>query len=380
MKARRPTAAGFTLVEMMVALLIGLVLTLVITNMLARQEAVRRNVTSGNDMSGNAAYVAYTLERELRSAGSGIGQLVPQLYGCPLAASRQGAQLLPSTAAFLPPFASVPQTYRLAPLLVHAGLGAGGSDVIAMASGASGLSELGIPVSPGTAAAGQVQLLNTLGMRGGDLLIVSQEGLGCMLQQVSPNFTGGTATVLTFSGTYAANTINGLTLSGFSKNNTFVSLLGNAVGNQPRLQLIGIGDNATLFTYDLLQLNQSRPQAVAEGIVDLRVRYGVDTVRTGQHQVTAWVAPTEAGWTAADLTTGTTAARANMQAILAVRVGLVLRSELIEKGAVNADTLTLFPDLPTAQQHTYTLPTGGNRQRYRTVEFMVPLRNARYSL
>jgi type IV pilus assembly protein PilW len=184
---------------------------------------------------------------------------------------------------------------------------------------------------------------------------------------------------LTFGGDYAADTVNGLSLTDFSSGNAFVSTLGNVAGNQPRFQLIGLGPNATLFSYDLLKLSQSTPQALVEGVVDMRVLYGVDTVRTGLRQVTAWIAPTASGYTAAQLTNGTNAAQTNLQAILAVRVGLVLRSELIEKDDVTAGKLILFSDLDSSVHHTYTLPTDGVRQRYRTVEFTVPLRNVRFS-
>ena len=375
--------AGFTLIELMVALVIGLALTLVITRMLASQEGLRRGVTSGNDLTSNSAYAAYTLERELSTAGAGISQVVAENFGCLLNVSKGSSQLLPATSPFPAPFASVSQSYRLAPLVVFAGAGAGGSDVIAMAAGASGLSETGLPVVPMSTATGQLKLANTIGLRGGDLVLVSQQAVGCMIQQVSNGFVGSTAAapqqVLTFGGDYAADTINGLSLTDFSSGNAFVSTLGNVVGNQPRFQLLGLGANATLFSYDLLKMNQTTPQALADGVVDMRVLYGVDTVRTGLRQVTAWIAPTASGYTAAELTNGTSPAQTNLQAILAVRVGLVLRSELIEKDDVSTGKLTLFSDLDSSVHYTYTLPTDGARQRYRTVEFTVPLRNVRFS-
>lgn len=373
------TARGFSLIELMVTLAIGLVLTLAISMMVAKQESIRRGVTSGNDLTSNSAYAAYLLDRELRSAGAGFSQSVSENYGCRLNVSMSNAQLLPATSAFPAPFASVPQTYVLAPLVVHAGIGANGSDVIAVATGNSGLSEAALPVVPQSTAAGQLRLSNTLGLRGGDLVLLAQQGVGCMMQQVSSGFTGGSSPTLTFGGTYAANTVGSAALTGFSNGSAFVSVLGNVTGNRPRLMLYGIGDNATLFTYDLLKLSATTPQALVEGVVDMRVLYGVDTVRTGANQVTQWIAPTTAGYTAAELTTGTATAQANLQAILAVRVGLVLRSDLVEKTDVTPTSLTMFSDLGSTLTYTYTVPTGTNNQRYRVVEFTVPLRNVRYS-
>lgn len=379
MRRAHPPSRGFSLIELMVGIAIGLILTLTISIMVTRQESIRRGVTSGNDLTGNSAYAAYMLDRELRSAGAGISQAPAENFGCVLNVSRNNAQLLPSTSPFPAPFASVPQIFRLAPLIVHAGAGAGGSDVIAVATGNSGLSEASLPVAPKSTATGQLNLSNTLGIRGGDLLVLSQAAVGCMVQQVSAGFAGGTSPTLTFGGTYAADTINSLSLTSFSNGNALVSLLGNVSGNPPRFMLFGIGSNSTLFSYDLLQLTSTAPQALVEGVVDMRVLYGVDTVRAGQHQVTSWIAPTTAGYTAAELTDGSAPAQNNLQSILAVRVGLVLRSDLTEKSDVTPSSLTMFGDLGSSLTYTYTVPTGTANQRYRVVEFTIPLRNVRYS-
>lgn len=374
---------GFSLIELMVALAIGLVLTLAISTMVAKQESIRRGVTSGSDITSNTAYAAFMLERELRNAGAGFSQAVAANYGCTLNVSLSNAQLLPATAAFPAPFTTVPQNYVLAPLIIHAGAGTNGSDVIALAAGNSGLSESALPVSPLSTSAGQLRLSNTLGMRGGDLVLLSQQAVGCMVQQVSSGFTGGSAQTLTFSGTYAANTIGAITLGGFSNGNAFVSVLGNVTGNQPRFTLFGINSNAALVSYDLLNVSSANVQTLAEGVVDMRVLYGVDASGTAptqaQRPVTQWIAPTATGFTAAALTAGTAPALNNLQAILAVRVGLILRSELAEKTDVTPSTLTMFSDLGSTLAYTYTVPTGTTNQRYRVVEFTVPLRNVRFS-
>lgn len=367
---------GFSLPELMIALVIGLVLTLVISTMVSRQESLRRGVTSGNDLTGNTAHVAYLLDRELRSAGAGFSQAINENWGCALNVSRNNAQLLPATVPFPAPFAGLPQAYVLAPLIVHAGAGANGSDVIAVATGNSALSEMALPVSPNSATAGQLRLANTLGIRGGDIVLLSQTGPGCMLQQVTNGFVGGATQVLNFGGMFAADNVNGVALTDFSTGNAFVSLLGNVAGNRPRLQFIGIGDNATLMSYDLLQFAGSTSQALAEGIVDMRVRYGI---ANAAGQVDAWRLPTDAGFTAAALTSGDAVALNNLRSIFAVRVGVVLRSDLVEKDAVTPGSLTLFSSMAPELQHTFNVPAGTNNLRYRTVEFTVPLRNIRFA-
>lgn len=379
-------SGGFSLPELMVAVAIGLVLTLTISVMVSRQESVRRGVTSGNDLTGNAAYVSYLLDQELRSAGSGFSQGVAANYGCVLRVSSNAAQLLPSPGAFPAPFAAVPQNVVLAPLIVFAGAGVGGSDIIAMAAGHSGLAEAAMQVVPGSAAAGQVTLSHTLGVRGGDLVLVTQPTpappMPCMLQQVSAGFAGGAAQVLTFNGRFAADVIAGTALADFAVGNATVSFLGNVAGNQPRLQLLGIGDNDTLRAYDLLQLTPG-VQTLADGVVDMRVRYGVANVPLdpvpANRNVANWVSPATMGFRAEDLASPLPAAQQALQSIVAVRVALVLRSDQVENAPITADTLTLFTSLPPDLRHTFNVPPGTTAQRYRTVEFTVPLRNPRLS-
>jgi type IV pilus assembly protein PilW len=81
---RRHTA-GFTLVELLVAVTVGMALVLAITLMLVRSEAGRRATTSINDVSGGGAYLSLAMDRLVRSAGSGYGQVWGSAYGCQLA-------------------------------------------------------------------------------------------------------------------------------------------------------------------------------------------------------------------------------------------------------------------------------------------------------
>lgn len=365
---------GFSLVELMVAITIGLVLTLVITNIIVRQEGARRTLTSGNDVTSNGAYLAYIVDREIRSAGTGFAYGWSNTVGCTLRAARGGAQILPRTTAFPAPFDTVPGTVQLAPIIVHAGLGAGGSDVLAIASGTSGLSETALNVLPGSAILGQVRMPNTIGLRGDDLILIAEATKGCMVQQVSSPFTGGATQVLNFGGTYAANTIDGVALTSFSTaNNAYVAPIGNVSDNRPKFQLIGIGDNSTLFSYDLLRLDGlDIPQPLTEGIVELRALYGI---ADSAGNLSNWVAPTGTTYGAAALSDGSSTAQQTLRSIVAVRVGMVLRSDLVERETVSATDIDLFTDLPAALHHTYSVPSGQERQRFRAVEFTVPLRN-----
>ena len=70
--ATRRADAGFTLVETMVAILIGMLTTLIIMQVYATSEGSKRTITSGADAQSDAAAALYLIERDLRQAGYGF--------------------------------------------------------------------------------------------------------------------------------------------------------------------------------------------------------------------------------------------------------------------------------------------------------------------
>jgi type IV pilus assembly protein PilW len=371
-----PAHRGFTLIELLVAVAIGMGLTLAITVMLVRGEAGRRALTSANDVSNNGAYLSFALDRMLRSAGSGYAQTWKQAFGCPLRVARSSTQILPRSTAFPAPFASVATTVRMAPLVAHAGIGADGSDVLIVGTGASGLGESPQRVLPGSATSTGLRVPSTVGLRGGDLVAVLQNGGTCLLQQVTAGFAGGADQQVNFSGTYYKDTIDGITLAGLaSTEQAWLAPLGNVSGNQPAFQLLGIGANSTLFSYDLLRLDGSdTPVPIADGIVNLRVRYGVDTNDDGI--INSWVDPAASPWTAAALLDGSATSQQNLARIVAVRVALVMRNSAPERDSVSPASLLLFSDLDASLQVTHSISSSDQAYRFRVLEFTVPLRNA----
>lgn len=372
----RPAAqAGVTLVELLVAVLVGSALVMAITSIVMRSEAGRRGLTATNDSSQNAAFVSFALDRTLRSAGSGFSQAWRQAYGCRVLAARNGTRVLPRSSAFPAPFASLPQTLRLAPVLVHAGAGTGGSDVLAVATGASGLGEAPLAVLAGSVTGTQLRVASTVGLRARDLVLVLQDANNCMVQQVVDGFAGGATQALDFGGTYASSTINSVQLDSLGVHTpAFVAPLGNTQGNTPALQLLGVAANATLVSYDALRVDGSDSVTpIADSVVDMRARYGVDS--NGDGRIDTWVSPAVAPYDVASLLDGTAASQRNIHSIQAVRVGLVLRSAAAERSAVAPAALTMFGDLAEPLRYSRNLSTAEQLLRHRTVEFTVPLRN-----
>ena len=374
---RRLHTAGFTLVELLVAVTIGMALVLAITMMLTRYESGRRTLTGLNAASMGGAYVSYTLDRLVRSAGSGYSQSWRDAYGCRLLAARGGTAVLPRPAAFPAPFAAVPQAVRLAPVVVHAGIGTDASDVLAFATGSSGLGEAALPMQTASATAAGLRVPATIGLRASDLVLVFENrATDCMLQQVAVGFAGGADQQLNFGGTYASATVGGIALDSIGAvNRGWVTPLGNTTASQPQIQLVGVGANATLVAHDMLQLDGTDAvHALADGVADLRARYGIDT--NNDNVVDSWQDPAVGDWRASQLLDGTEPARTRLSQIVALRVGVIVRTSSPERDTVAPLTLTMFGDLAAGLQATRTLTPAERLLRWRTLEFTVPLRNA----
>ena len=66
----------------MVTLVIGSVLSLAIFGVLAVAEGLKRTTTSVNDIKQTGNYAMYTIDKWVRSAGSGFAQSAAYAFGC----------------------------------------------------------------------------------------------------------------------------------------------------------------------------------------------------------------------------------------------------------------------------------------------------------
>ncbi len=381
--ARGRTPRGFSIIELLVAMAIGLVLTLAVSRVLIYSQETRLTTTTLNDINQVGNFVAYTLDRAVRSAGSGYAQQRKHL-GCLLNASRDGGTILPRSSALPAPFAGVTGPFRLAPVVIFPGASAAGSDVLMVMTGASGYSEVGLPLITGKTTPSQIQVVNTIGFVPDGIVLLADENLaGCMIQQVDGGFTDTADQALPLAGPYFSATGSNVKLIDFGVSGTSFAMplgqLSSTVANAPEFKLYGVGANRVLFSHDLLRTDGTDgTTAVSDGVVELRAIYRVDT--NGDGTADAWRDPgavPSAGYAAAELLDGTPAAQARLATILAVRIGLILRTSLAEKTppAVAQDTYTLFDGIPGIAPATRTLSAADKSFRYRTLEFTVPVRN-----
>src|SRR5437867_8022049 len=71
----RVSGHGFSMVELLVAMLIGLIGMIIIFQVFEVSEGIKRTTTSGGDAQQNGAVALYVLEHDLRNAGMGFNDV-----------------------------------------------------------------------------------------------------------------------------------------------------------------------------------------------------------------------------------------------------------------------------------------------------------------
>jgi type IV pilus assembly protein PilW len=362
---------GFSLIELMVGLLVSMICLLAIMAAFAVYEGKKRTTTGTNDAQQNGSYALYALERQVRTAGSSIVQGKNYgVWGCPVTAytTTGGSQLqtLPAQSALPAPFTSSgwPLTTRLVPVL--AASGGNNPDVLGVVGGNSALQVFKIAVANATGSS-SVTVSNNLGIMTGDYLLGTLSDSTCALAQLTSSSTATQVTDTTLTLNSANSPSTGLKTASYLFD----------MGSRPNFTLFGINPSTnSLVSYDLLQRPVNGQAAtvtpIADGIVQMKVLYGVQTSSGGSTQ---WVQPT-GSWSIATLTASTAAAAQAMGQITAIRIAIVAQSRLPERASdykPSTSSLILFPDLDKTLQYTFNT---GSQYRYKVYDTTIPVRNA----
>jgi len=371
----RTRSRGFSLIELMVGIVVSIICTLAIMAAFAVYEGHKRTTSSGDDAQQNGSYSLYALERQIRSAGSGLVQGSRySVLGCAINAASGATALLPATS--LPaPFATSgwPLTTLAFPVLI-AGGGATTPDVIGVISGNPAQQVFKVGVTSTTATT--VVVGNSFGFLASDYVLGTMPNGSCTIGQLAatPNPIPTTTTTLTLNTATSPST--GLTNA--------VNLFD--LGRSPIFTLFGV-DPATnsLVSFDLLQRATNGGAGtipIADGIVQLKTLYGIhDGTNDGTGKspeaatvVDNWVQPVGTVWGIAALTANTVAAQAAIAQIKAIRVAVVAQSRLPERSTDYAGpaALVIFPDLPSVQYTIATQP----QFRYQVYDTTIPIHNA----
>ncbi|WNL48050.1 PilW family protein [Dyella sp. BiH032] len=358
---------GLSLIELMVGMVISLICVLGMMSAFSIYEGRKRTVTSGGDAQQNGLYSLFELERQVRTAGSGLTQGFNYgLWGCSITAYGGNARKLPSATAMPAVFAAWPSAtpvkMRVVPVLIASGgndtAGNAKPDTLAIVGGnpAGTVFRASVVGASGTAA---VTLDNAFGFAANDYVLATTSTGECSMAKIAS----------------ASSSSSQLTLSAADSPPTGLAVDGSVfdIGNQPSVSLYGIDTStSTLVTYDMLGRNGATPLTIADGVVQLKALYGIDS--DGDDVVDTWVQPV-GDWAIDKLTVDQASAAAAFAKIKAVRIAVVAQSLLPERAAdySGASTLTLFGDLDAGLRYTVgTQP----QYRYKVYDTVIPIRNA----
>ena len=368
--------AGLSLVEIMVGVLIGMIGIIVIFQMLATSEERKRTATAGSDVQVSGIIGLTTLERDVREAGYGFSSAaydtgITPVMGCTVNAYDTGRP----TAAY---------TYRLTPIQITQGAGAA-SDTIIVLRGSGGTFPAAHVFTESSDTSKKTR--GRAGISPRDILLVGRTTptLDCMTVEITDVTNADALTINHNQGSY--NYTNYLpdgstsTSSRIARHNnaaptiTFTAGYLFNLGNSPRRNIWTVLNGRLQVTNDLLYQDTNGdgtndPVEVADGIVNLQAEYGIDANNNGRIESGEWTTTDPA----------TTIAWAN---VLAVRVGLLVRSGQFERTTVTTTVPSwsggqfVITNLDgSASSSTPADPADNWRNyRYRVYETVVPLRN-----
>jgi type IV pilus assembly protein PilW len=355
--------AGFSLVELMIAILLAAITAVVVLNVLTSYQN-RANTTAGrNDAEIGAAISLYAVEKDIRMAGAGL--TTPRGLLCPLGvnvawddvATADGAALLPVR-------------------IIDGGAGPDAIEIVRSDSdfGAAPTRLVATMASP----TAQLSVDGRAGLNDNDLVMVgaSDGSRLCTLMQLTaaPAVNGSGWLLTQAAGTGSYNPADPLV--------TFT----NPVTYQVRDLVVNMGtygvrrygvvcnDGGTPSDTNNCDLASWNPLAVpapalntvasiASQMVELQAQYGI--APAGSETVNDWVDATAAsGWDAPSL--------ADSRRIRAVRISVVARGNR-EGGQAGPASVVLWPGL------TRAFTAGEQRFRYQALTVVVPLINQIWS-
>ena len=366
--------AGFTLTELLVTLVIGALLMTAVFSFFLNSSQIITNQSSTTDMWQRGRNALALVRQAVESAGFGL----PSVSNCPNGIAAYNANqatspfsltaitaVVQSSGTYDPTNISHINTYSL--MTVAGGASFGNAPAAQISSIPSMTSQ-------------RVFLTATAFINSGDMFIVQIPGQACLMAQVTNLLTQGNGIGIVHNSglsnynpsggfqTLAGAIYPGLSSTAFAGAN-FIDLGSNYF----TINQFTIGDSGgtatpTLYLtqYTANQTTQPVRQALARGVVDLQLEYGLGS----NGAISQWVLPK-------NYTPSAT------QQILAVKIALLARSTRYMPHETSPATFAM-PTPPGQQQQTYTVPTAngpgclqGNCRHYayHLFESVVPVRN-----
>jgi type IV pilus assembly protein PilW len=370
---------GFTLIEIMIAMLIGLFAVLAMMQVFSVSEGYRRTTTAGVEANANGLAALHAIERDVLQAGYGI--VGPGALGCTVNATNNGG--------------ATNFSFNLVPVVIKKDDPVPGTDSVTILYSTADTAS-GVPRTITAAhapSAANFQLNNTLGFEQNDFIIAFQPGKPCTLMQTTNNPTLPASNTLVHNSGLSPYNVPGNAnfpqspphaTAGYD-NGSLIFNLGQLVN--VRYQI----NNDELREVEIAKSNGAIFTSLSSSIVAIRAQYGIDSaapnpavaatvaVPNGDGMVDAWVDARTSADPLIDKTPDHpafgTASPASVAAgwgrVTAIRLAVVARSDRFEKDAVAPATITLWNG-----GAIYNVPTGDARHyRYKVYQTIVPIRN-----
>lgn len=377
---------GMTLVELMVALLLGLVTTYFISQVFAVAEGHKRTATFGTDAQVNGAVALHTLRRHVMNAGYGVAT-APSALGCSITGKygTSGSSTAPPAGMKLAPVVIAPGTSASAP-----------SDTVVVMTSTKSSFAAPVRVKAGHLAVGQDPTFvvvdgSTHGVKLDDVILAVPDGwsaavpqAGCMLFTVQQDTTVPALQLSRLNiphvASPSASSWNAATAAdwpagGFPEQSLIVNF-----GKPRRMEFSVSGDTFQVVTWT--QEGTASAEQLNSGVVLLKALYGRDTNADGVVDVYDTTTPADnAAW----------------RSLLAVRLVMVTRSGQRERdevttaeptwsaGGGTAVAYQAYPGAPTVCATSATtcdlplpvshLGSDWKHYRYKVFETAVQVRN-----
>jgi type IV pilus assembly protein PilW len=349
---------GFSLVELMIAVVIGLLSTLVIMQTFTAFEGQKRTTSGSSDAQTNGALALYSIERELMMAG----------YGLPLFSSKDSPmKCYPTT--FTVDHDNLPTTPSIGfePIQITDGGANGESDTVTIRYSSSAVASAsgGVPMNIGGVSVTDITVDVALGCNDKDVAMLIN-GSACSMTLVAgtPTPIVGPPKKDKVTVASATNAVVGGTLACLGR----WSEVSYRVGHQDNRYWLETVDSRST-TFPAAQPRQSE-------IVNIQAQYGISTTAK-DFAVSEWVDAVDP-WDAPFLS--------DRNRIKAVRIAVVARSGLAEKEKVTTACGSQFcaewedPVRPGLTRNSPAMKVAipgadWENYRYRTYQTIVPLRN-----
>jgi type IV pilus assembly protein PilW len=358
---------GFSLVELMIAILLAAVTAIVVLNVLTSYQSRSNTVTGRNDAEISAAMGLFSIEKEIRMSGAGLA--TPRGPLCP-----SGVNLAWGGAA-------VSDSGPLMPVRIIDGGTAPDSIEMVRSDSEFGAAPTRL-VAAMASSTSQIAVDGSAGLRLSDLVLVGapDRAVPCTIMQLTANPTAnGSGWLLT----HAAGIGN---YNPSDPPTTF----SNAIAYQVRDVAVNLGrygvrrygvvcndadvpsvsNNCDAGWWN--PLSNATPalaniNSVASDIIDMQAQYGVSPTPTDP-SVNEWVDATGATWAAPTLN--------NARRIRAVRISIVSRGAREGRPVDTAPTTLYLWDRGGAGELRRDLTSDEQRFRYQVLTVVVPLINS----